>query len=228
MRPGFPVQVGDLALTCLQKQPARRYADAGSLARDLRHFLAGEPIEARPVSSLERAWRWCRRHPAVATLSALVFALLLTVAVTSSVLAYRIDQEKKQTEIERQAADDAREVAQKNEVRAVEAQKQAEINEKKAQEIAAMLHVDADVARLPAGFDTMLQADGTGPVPPGLRQRITLARVLAAHPKIILFDEANRALEFTVLWGPRYDPEMILEHAVVHLLRHRRQLERWG
>ena len=45
-----------------------------------------------------------------------------------------------------------------------------------------------------------------------------------------LFDanyEAVRALEFTVRWGPRYDPEMLLEHAVCHLLRHRRQLERW-
>ncbi len=36
-----------------------------------------------------------------------------------------------------------------------------------------------------------------------------------------------QALAFTVRWGPRYDPEMILEHAVCHLLRHRRQLERW-
>jgi hypothetical protein len=36
-----------------------------------------------------------------------------------------------------------------------------------------------------------------------------------------------QALSFTVRWGPRYDPEMILEHAVCHLLRHRRQLERW-
>jgi len=35
------------------------------------------------------------------------------------------------------------------------------------------------------------------------------------------------ALSFTVRWGPRYDPEMLLEHAVCHLLRHRRQLERW-
>ena len=40
-------------------------------------------------------------------------------------------------------------------------------------------------------------------------------------------EERCRALEFTVRWGPRYDPEMILEHAVCHLLRHRRQLERW-
>jgi hypothetical protein len=36
-----------------------------------------------------------------------------------------------------------------------------------------------------------------------------------------------QALSFSVRWGPRYDPEMILEHAVCHLLRHRRQLERW-
>jgi hypothetical protein len=36
------------------------------------------------------------------------------------------------------------------------------------------------------------------------------------------------ALTFQVRWGPTYDPEMILEHAIVHLLRHRRQVERWG
>lgn len=35
------------------------------------------------------------------------------------------------------------------------------------------------------------------------------------------------ALRFQVRWGPTYDPEMILEHAIVHLLRHRRQIERW-
>ncbi|MBK9776323.1 MAG: DinB family protein [bacterium] len=32
---------------------------------------------------------------------------------------------------------------------------------------------------------------------------------------------------FPVRWGPTYDPEMILEHGIVHLLRHRRQIERW-
>lgn len=34
-------------------------------------------------------------------------------------------------------------------------------------------------------------------------------------------------LTFPVRWGPTYDPEMILEHGIVHLLRHRRQIERW-
>jgi hypothetical protein len=39
--------------------------------------------------------------------------------------------------------------------------------------------------------------------------------------------ETYTAITFPVRWGPTYDPEMLLEHAIVHLLRHRRQLERW-
>lgn len=42
-----------------------------------------------------------------------------------------------------------------------------------------------------------------------------------------LTEQQVQALSFAVRWGPRYDPQMILEHAVCHLLRHRRQLERW-
>jgi len=41
-------------------------------------------------------------------------------------------------------------------------------------------------------------------------------------------EETAAALKFQVRWGPTYDPEMIIEHAIVHLLRHRRQLERWN
>jgi uncharacterized damage-inducible protein DinB len=40
-------------------------------------------------------------------------------------------------------------------------------------------------------------------------------------------DDSMIALRFQVRWGPTYDPEMLLEHAIVHLLRHRRQIERW-
>ena len=49
----------------------------------------------------------------------------------------------------------------------------------------------------------------------------------AVKPLLNATEQEIQALSFTVRWGPRYDPEMILEHAVCHLLRHRRQLERW-
>ncbi len=42
-----------------------------------------------------------------------------------------------------------------------------------------------------------------------------------------LSDEEASQLTFAVSWGPTYDPEMLLEHGVVHVLRHRRQIERW-
>ena len=52
-----------------------------------------------------------------------------------------------------------------------------------------------------------------------------------SYLEVVSLDRASeaeiQALSFTVRWGPRYDPEMILEHAICHYLRHRRQLERW-
>lgn len=40
-------------------------------------------------------------------------------------------------------------------------------------------------------------------------------------------DEQVAVIRFKVSWGVEYDPDMLLEHAICHLLRHRRQLERW-
>jgi WD40 repeat protein len=85
----IPKDLETITLQCLAKEPSRRYATAHALADDLRHWLKGEPIRARPVGEVERLWRWCRRNPAVAGLTAGVAGLLLVLAVGATISAVR-------------------------------------------------------------------------------------------------------------------------------------------
>lgn len=62
-------------------------------------------------------------------------------------------------------------------------------------EIVRLLGIDSAIKNLPAGYDTKLEGGNADPVPPGLRQRIALARALAPKPRLILFDNADRALD---------------------------------
>jgi WD40 repeat protein/serine/threonine protein kinase len=70
LRPGLPRDLDTICLMCLEKAPARRYATASELEADLRSFLAGEPIKARPPGPMERAWRSTKKRPVVSSLCA--------------------------------------------------------------------------------------------------------------------------------------------------------------
>lgn len=82
-----------IVLTCLQKDPGRRYATAGALATDLRRYLASEPIAARPDSRgyrvRARVQRLATRYPPVAWLAIVALSVLFTAGLGGEIVYRR-------------------------------------------------------------------------------------------------------------------------------------------
>jgi WD40 repeat protein/serine/threonine protein kinase len=105
--PHIPPDLDTIVMKAIAKEPADRYPTAEDLAEDLRRFLNGRPIQARPAGPVERLWRWSKRNPMVAGLTGAIFVLLAAVAGVASIgyvgeAAERAEADRQRTAAERQ------------------------------------------------------------------------------------------------------------------------------
>lgn len=92
LNPSVPRDLETICLKCLAKSSDGRYATAAAMADDVRCFIEGKPIRARPLSLAGKAWRWTRRYPALAAMIA--FSALLTIAMVAGSLAFARHQQQ--------------------------------------------------------------------------------------------------------------------------------------
>lgn len=110
----IPKDLETICTKAMSLSSSQRYLSAQTFAADLRHWLAGEPIVARPASTLEKGWRWAARNPRVAGLLALVGTLLVAIAGGSTYAAFTIKAAQKELKAESVKAQLASEQAEKS------------------------------------------------------------------------------------------------------------------
>lgn len=104
-RPDIPRDLETIVLKAIARNPNHRYPTAAELAADMRRFLDNRPIRARRVSPVERLWRWSRRNPAVASLSAMLLLVVLAAFAAISWKWQDAEREKQRAQLENSRAE---------------------------------------------------------------------------------------------------------------------------
>ena len=183
LNPALDQDLETICLKCLQKDAGRRYGTTDEVVAELGRYLNGEPIHARPISKLERGWRWCKRKPALAGLGALAAVMLLTFGIGGPLVAMQQSALRTEADEERQLAETAQEESEKQTQLAEEARLETRRRMAHANVInGTQLVAEGNLAGALSWFTEALRLDEGIPEREQVhRQR--LARVLAACPK---------------------------------------------
>ena len=145
LQPRVPADLETVCLKCLEKIADRRFRTAQDLADDLRAVQAGDPIRARAVGRLERAWKLVRRYPASSAMVS-VIAVLLTAGFAGIVVENRRSADREEAAIRElnhvreleQTAREAKALAEAEKKTADEQRQLAEVASEKATTMAEM------------------------------------------------------------------------------------------
>lgn len=115
----LPADIETIVSKCLQKERDRRYQTAGEVARDVRHFLAGAPLDAKRDSVAYVIRKQLARHKAPVAVG-LAFLLVVCVGFIVSLALWRAAASQRDAAKSAQIrASEQREIAEANETRAL-------------------------------------------------------------------------------------------------------------
>lgn len=121
LNPSVPRDLETICLKALEKNPAKRYATAAEVRDELRRYLNGTPILARPISSIERGFRWMARHPAWSTAAAVAMTSIIAVVAINVRANQRLQLERDSAVQANKVAQQSKLLAQKRLDRAIDA-----------------------------------------------------------------------------------------------------------
>jgi serine/threonine-protein kinase len=210
LQPKLPKDLETICLKCLEKEIPKRYASAGDMADDLRRWLHGEPIRARPVGMVEKAAKWAKRRPTAAALVLVSVLAVLSLIVGGFTFAHmesaRADQEREFAENEARL----RGTAEQNEAEAKEQKALAEVRFKHA--LDSLRRADAAFVRSNKAIDAIvLNKKLSDPRLEPVRRDILLTS--KSFYQDVLRERSQQAIERVVPTERRRNGEMYRELA---------------
>jgi len=207
---GLPADYETVCFTALDADPARRYASAAHLARDLSNLLERRPIEARPAGLGVLLTRWSERHPGravglAAGLLLLVFGPLVYGRLEANA-GLRVSRERDVAEQNLDAALEAVEVLLER------------VGSRELRDVPRVARLRAELLERAASLYARLESSSRG----DLRTRLRIASALGKLAKLrqesgereaalVGFDEAERRLEALAQEAPS-DPDVLFEY----------------